>query len=117
MGLFQKLRVLHYLFTLNARKRYIAHCLDLDIVTAADSLEEAERRLDVLVRRHIESFLRGADPSAVNGIAPSEFWNQYTENLRHGRTLPPSTLRVSVPEVVPMHEPYGELPVVAAMAA
>lgn len=117
MGSYQKFRVLHYLYSLNKRNRYVAHCLDFDLVTAADSLQEAERRLDVLARLHIESFLRSNDPAALNAAAPNEFWNTYTNTLRNGRTLPPSTLRVSVPDVVPMHDPYGELPVVAAMTA
>jgi hypothetical protein len=117
MGLQQRIKVLHYLYTLNQRNRYIAHCLNFDIVTAADSLAEAERRLDVLVRRQIESVLRTGDPEGLNASAPNEYWERYTENLRHGRTLPSSTLRVSVPDVVPMREPFGELPVVAAMAA
>jgi predicted RNase H-like HicB family nuclease len=117
MGMFQKFRVLHYLYSLNKRNRYVAHCLDFDLVTAADSLEEAERRLDILVRLHIESFLKSNDLGALNGSAPTEFWNQYTETLRLGRTLPSSTLRIGVPQVVPMHEPYGELPIVAALAA
>jgi len=117
MGLFQKLRVLHYLYSVNRRDRYVAHCLDFDIVTAADSLQEAERRLDVLVRLHIESFLNSNSQGALNGSAPNEFWSRYTETLRHGKTLPSSTLRINVPDVVPMHEPYGELPVVSAIAA
>src|SRR5260370_33817386 len=111
MGSYQKFRVIHYLISLNKRRRYVAHCLDFDLVTAADSLKEAERRLDVLVRLHIESFLRSNDPAALNGAAPNEFWSAYTDTLRKGKTLPPSTLRVSVPDVVPMHETYGELPV------
>jgi len=91
--------------------------LDFDLVTAADSLQEAERRLDIIVKLHLESFLQTNDMGALNGTAPNEFWARYTETLRQGKTLPPSTLRVSVPDVVPMREPYGELPVVSAIAA
>ena len=117
MGMFPRLKVLHYLFSLNKRNRFVAHCLNFDIVATAENMEEAERRLDTLVRFHIESFLNTNGLSGLSGPAPKEFFNSYTESLRHGGALPSSTLRINVPQIVPMPVPYGELEVVAARAA
>lgn len=117
MVAFPKLRVLHYLYSVNKRERSVAHCLDFDLVETADSREEAERRLDVLVRFHIESYLNSSGLSGLNGSAPSEFWDRYTALLRDGHVLPASTLRINIPDMVPMAMPYGELEVVSAQAA
>ncbi len=117
MGMFQKFRLLHYFFSVNDRNKTIAHCLNFDLVTSGDSKEEAERRLDVVVKFHIESFLKSNGMSGLNGQAPKRFWSEYTDSLRHGGALPSSTLRIDVPNVVPMEKPYGELEVVAAKAA
>jgi hypothetical protein len=117
MGMLSKLNVLHYLFSLNKRGRFVAHCLNFDIVATADSMNEAERRLEALVRFHIESYLRTNGAACLSGPAPKEFFSSYTESLRRGGAQPSSTLRISVPQTVPMPVPYGELEVVAAKAA
>src|ERR1039458_5692140 len=52
-----KLRALQYLFFCKASGRVVAHCLNLDIVTAANDVDEAEKRLDLLVRKRIECAL------------------------------------------------------------
>ncbi len=117
MGLLSRINVLHYLFSLNKRDRFVAHCLNFDIVATAESMEEAERKLDALVRFHIESYLRSSGAACLSGPAPKEFFNSYSESLRHGGALPSSTLRISVPQTIPMPVPYGELEVVAAKAA
>ena len=117
MGMFPKIRVLHYLFTKNERGKTIAHCLNFDIVTSADNLDEAERRLDVLMKSYLEDLLRGNGACAANNTAPQHFWEAYTNALQHGGILPSRPLRISVPEMVPMEMPFGNLPVVAAQAA
>src|SRR5260370_37454936 len=117
MGNFQRFRLLHYFFSVNERDKTIAHCLNFDLVTSGDSTEEAERRLDILVKYHIEAFLKSNGMSGLNGQAPKRFWSEYTECLRHGGALPSSTLRINVPDVVPMEKPYGDLEVVSAKAA
>ncbi len=117
MGMFTKFRVLNYLFSENARGKMIAHCLNFDLVASADDLAEAERRLDVVVRFHIESFIKSDGATGLGGSAPKKKWAEYTKCLRAGNVLPSSTLRINVPEVVPMEKPYGELDVVAAKAA
>ena len=117
MGQFQKFRVLHYFFTVNNRNKTIAHCLDFDLVTSGDSIEDAERRLDILVKFQIETFLKSNGVSGLGGQAPKRFWTAYIDCLRHGGALPSSTLRIDVPSPVPMEKPYGELQVVGANLA
>lgn len=117
MGNLTKFNVLHYMFSMNKRNKMIAHCLNFDLVTSADSMGEAERRLDTLVRQHIESFIRSNGATGLSGPAPKNFWSAYADVLRKGGGLPPTTLRINVPEIVPMEKPYGELEVVAAKAA
>src|SRR5262249_5920979 len=117
MGTLAKLNVLHYMFSVNKRNKTIAHCLNFDLVTSADSLAEAEKRLDTLVRLQIESYLRSNGATGLGSPAPKSFWAKYTEVLRSGGVLPSSTLRICVPEVVPMEKPYGELEIIAARAA
>lgn len=117
MGLFQKFRVLHYFFSLNERGKTIAHCLDFDLVTSGDSIADAERRLDTLVKFQIESFIRSYAHTRLGGQAPKRFWAAYTDSLRHGGALPSSSLRIEVPQPVPMEKPYGELEIVSAQLA
>ena len=117
MGMLPRLKVLHYLFSLNKRNRYVAHCLNFDIVATAENMEEAERRLDALVRSHVESYLNSNGLSGLSGPAPSSYFDIYTKSLRHGGALPSTTLRIHIPEVIPMELPYGELDVVSAKAA
>jgi|SRR6267378_8354000 len=115
--MFSRFRVLNYLFSVNARNKTIAHCLNFNIVASADDIKEAERRLDVLVRLHIENFIKSQGMSGLSGPAPKEFFARYTYSLRHGGALPSSTLRINIPEVIPMEKPYGDLDVVSAKAA
>jgi hypothetical protein len=117
MGMFPKIRVLHYLYKMNKREKFIAHCLNFDIATSADTREEAERRLDVLMKSYLENMLRCVAVCGANEPAPQKFWDEYTHALQNGGALPSSTLRIEVPEMVPMEMPYGMLPVVSANAA
>lgn len=110
-------KVLNYFFLKNARNKIIAHCLNFDLIASGDSREEAERRLDVLVTLHIESYIQSQGTSGLSGPAPKRYWDSYTYALRHGGALPSSTLRIRVPDVVPMEKPYGDLEVVSAKAA
>src|ERR1039457_5484652 len=60
------LRELHYLYIPKPSGRTVAHCLDLDIVTAANDIDEAEKRLDLLVTIHIEAALAVGNYAALN---------------------------------------------------
>jgi len=113
-----QLRELHYLFTTKSHGRVVAHCLD--IVTAANDIREAEKRLDCLVRLQIEEALAtGNFPALVSEPAPAAFFDTFNECIRAGRIYDSRnpTLRVRVPEVIPMDAPFGSIGVIAALAA
>lgn len=110
-------RVLNYLYSVNKRRRVVAHCLNFDLVATANDVKEAERRLDLLVRYHVASYMSTNGASGINRQAPSEFWAQYTEALREGRTMPPSTLHITLPEMSPIKMQNGEMEVVGAQLA
>jgi hypothetical protein len=110
-------KVLNYLYSVNKRNRTVAHCLNFDIVTAADNIEEAERRLDLLVRYHLASYMTTNGASGINQPAPSDYWSQYTAALREGRIRPKSTLRITLPEMSPIKMRDGDMEVVGAQMA
>ena len=115
-----QLRELHYLFTTKSHGRVVAHCLDIDIVTAANDIAEAEKRLDCLVRLQIEEALAtGNFPALVSDSSPAAFFDTFNECIRSGRIYSSKnpTLRVRVPEVIPMDTPFGSIGVIAALAA
>lgn len=60
----------HYLVCVNKWGKYIAHCLDFDIVTSADSRDEAIKRLSILVAVHTKHF-------TTHIQAPCEYWDRY----------------------------------------
>lgn len=119
MVAFQRLNLLHYFYSLNGKGRWIGHCLDFDIVATAEDFKESERRLDMLVKRHIERTLRSGGACPLDAPAPEEFWNRWTDCARPEQNcmLPPRTLRIEVPAPVPMANPYGQLNVLEAKAA
>jgi predicted RNase H-like HicB family nuclease len=117
MAKYKRFRLLHYFLSVNRRGKHVAHCLNFDIVATADTMEEAERRLDALVKVHIEGFLKSSGMSGLGEPAPKEFWVHYTDCLRQGGALPASWLRIEIPKVIPMDSPYGELEIVSAKAA
>jgi len=113
-----KLRELHYLFTLKANNRVVAHCLDLDIVTAANDITEAEARLDHLVTVHVEDALGVGNYTALNCAAPADYWNTFNEAFRHGKihASANSTLTFRVPDILPLQQNRSSIGVLAAVA-
>ena len=113
-----KLRELHYLFILKGSNRVVAHCLDLDIVTAASDIAEAERRLDLLVTTQIEEALSIGNYAALNTAAPGAYWNRFNEAFRSGKVHLPKnpTLQFKMPDVVPMEQNLSSIGVLAAVA-
>ncbi len=63
----------------------VAHCLDLDLVTTAnEGIEEAIRRLDILIRCHCQMPFGG--PGSQR--APDEYWKRFAEGIHYeDRTL------------------------------
>jgi len=114
-----KLRELHYLYTQKSRGRVVAHCLDLDIVTAANDIDEAEKRLDCLVIVHVEEALGIGNYAALNIAAPGSYWNTFNEAFRNGQIRKSNnpTLRFKMPDVVPLEQNLSSIGVLAAISA
>lgn len=111
-----KIRELHYMFTTKSHGRVVAHCLDLDIVTAANDIQEAEKRLDLLTALHIEEALSTGNYAALSTAAPSRYWNDFNQAFRSGMVHKMSnpTLTVRVPDVVPLEHTQSSIGVLAA---
>src|SRR5258708_19743466 len=107
-------KVLNYMFFINKRRRVVAHCLNFDLGTTAEDHAEAERRLDLVVRYHVASYMSTNGESGINEPAPSNYWAQYTEAVRQGRVRPASTLRITLPEMSPIKMRDGDLEVIGA---
>jgi hypothetical protein len=109
-----KIKVLHYLFSKPAEK-IIAHCLDFDIVTTANDQINAEQRLDILVKLYVEFALNYGNYAALNSVAPNRFWDAFRSAKRIEPVNP--TLKIMLPEIVPVEHSEGHIGVLAAMAA
>lgn len=110
-----KLRMLHYLLTEKSANRFLAHCLDLDLIVAGPSQAEAERRLDVIVKGYVETALRNCDYAALTTAAPPKLWDAFADGEKVEPTNP--FLEILVPETVSMADPAGHVRVVASCAA
>jgi len=86
---------LHYLFT-HSGKRSVAHCLDLDLVTSGDNMEQAEDRLNAVVVAQIGLCYGAGNFGQLRVKAPSEYW----EALSDAKELDRKQLEVEVPPVV-----------------
>lgn len=114
-----KLRALHYLYTTKRQDRFLAHCLNFDLVTAAQTIEEAEDRLDTLVKLYIESALQRGDYASLNTAAPEKYWTLFTEAMRAGRVRKSnrSAIEIKFPDVLPIEQTHSTIAVLAATAA
>jgi hypothetical protein len=114
-----KIRELHYLYTIKPHGRVVAHCLDLDIVTAADDVDEAEKRLDYLVTIQIEDYLNAGNYAALMTTAPKLYFDRFNECVQAGNAKTPKNpvLKIRVPDVIPMDQPFGAIGVLAATSA
>jgi hypothetical protein len=71
-------KFLHYMISHHANK-VIAHCLDYDIVAAADDQTEAIERLNFIVRSHVETAKRYRNEVALEHKAPKSFWDCFEQ--------------------------------------
>jgi len=81
---------------------WVAHCLDLDVVTQGEGIRGAMDMLVEAVMMVVEDDLKaGLDPFE-RPDAPEECWEQYSRIMRHGRPLDsvPSDKRDQVSVVV-----------------
>ena len=89
------LTALHYLFAHSGGK-IVAHCLDLDLVTSGDNLEQAEDRLNAVVLAQIGSCYSAGNFGQLRFKAPAEYW----QALSDAKELEKTHLEVEVPPVV-----------------
>lgn len=75
---------LHYL--IGAQANYsVAHCLDLDLVATGLSIDEAIRRLDILVRCH--RFVGGIFNLRKKDRAPKKFWRMFEDGTPYDERI------------------------------
>lgn len=92
------LRVVHYLIS-EADGNSVAHCLDLDLLSVGNNLNEASRKLDDLVRAHIEvSLATGQITNNLATEAPLSYWKQYYE--AKPIESEPRTIHIKIPQTV-----------------
>src|SRR5260370_30899755 len=90
------LRVVHYLIS-ETDDRYKAHCLDLDLLSFGKDLNEASRKLDDLVKAHIEvSLATGQITDNLATEAPLKYWKDYYEAKPVATA--PRTIHVKIPQ-------------------
>lgn len=77
--------LLHCLFTAKQNGRVIAHCLDFDLVAGAPSSDEAEARLEALIKAFVEGTIHDANFMALSHKAPTSFWEEFQDAWRNGR--------------------------------
>lgn len=103
----------HYLLIQKKEDRFLAHCLDFDLIVAGPTLEEATRRLDAMITSYVERAYETSDYAALMTVAPERYWEQFAD----ADVLPGHHLEIRVPEVVPMAESTGRVRVQASCAA
>jgi hypothetical protein len=67
-------KFLHYL--VRTGDYTVAHCLDYDLVAVADNQDEAIRRLNLVVRSHIEVARKKDMLTALQHRAPDQYWQE-----------------------------------------
>jgi hypothetical protein len=106
-----QLRRLHYLIS-ESEGKYVAHCLDLDLVSVSGDVVSASHKLDALVKDHIEFSLATGQLANLNTKAPIHSWQEFD-----GATpieLRPKEIHITIPDaaqVVPLLSPGGVLSV------
>lgn len=68
--------------------QWVAHCLDLDLVTQGDSPEHALRMLQDAVALTVFDDLRSGHDPAARPKAPKEDWDEMFDMLKHGQKVP-----------------------------
>ncbi len=112
-----QLPVLHYLLS-SSDGKFVAHCLDLDLVCVGDSRERAAQKLDGLVKAQIELTLATGHLVNLTTKAPLHFWRQFIDGAPFN--LEPQTIRIKIPEnnEVAPHDPHeNQVGIVAKIAA
>jgi|SRR5437588_6898053 len=98
---------LNYLFS-HEGKRVVAHCLELDLVTSGDSIDDSETSLNALVLVQIRTCYAAGNWAQLRQKAPFAYW----QLLEGAKSLGQSHLEVEVPPIVLPVERKVTLPVV-----
>ncbi len=99
-----QLTVVHYLLSERSGE-HVAHCLDLDLLSVGESREVAVKKLDNLVKSHIEFALGSGRLVNLATKAPQRYWNEFMDGEQV--ELDPKTIRIEIPstvQVVPLSE-------------
>lgn len=68
--------------------KFIAHCLDFDLVTCADTFHEAVRRLHFVVAAHSRASEKIGNTGASVHRAPEPYWQRFDElREEHSETV------------------------------
>ena len=108
-----QLRVLHYLISVSEGK-HVAHCLDLDLVAIGNDVQAVSRKLDGLVKAHIEFSLATGQLSNLATKAPMVYWKLFFVGTTID--LEPKTIHITIPEtvqVVPLDSSESEIGILA----
>ena len=112
-----QLRVLHYLIT-ESENQFAAHCLDLDLVAIGADVKAASRKLDDLVKDHIEFSLSTGQFTNLETKAPTSYWKLFFSGT--AIELEPKTIHITIPEaaqIVPLDSPESEIGILARQLA
>jgi len=69
-------KLLHYLLRSDGDKT-VAHCLDYDLVAVAPEQAEAMRRLNLVVRAHMEASRQKRLMAPLQHRAPDRYWSEF----------------------------------------
>jgi len=105
-----QLRVLHYLIS-QADGQFVAHCLDLDLISVGPDIQSAGRKLDGLVKTQIEFSLATSNLSNLATKAPLSYWKEFLAGTPVD--LEPRSIHITVPETVPLDSPVSEIGILA----
>ena len=105
-----QLTVLHYLIS-QSDGVFTAHCLDLDLISVGPDLQSAGRKLDRLVKAHIELSLATSNISNLATKAPQSYWKQFLAGTNVD--LEPKSIHIKVPQTVPLVSPESEIGILA----
>jgi hypothetical protein len=82
---------------------HVVHSLDFDLVSVADTEDEAWAKLRIAVKTYVEFGLSNGWKEHIFSPAPPEFWNKITPELTT-RIMEPITLGETEKKVVAVHE-------------
>ena len=86
---------------------HAVHSLDFDIVSVADTEEDAWRKLRLAVKTYVEFGLSNGWKEHIVFNAPKEFWDKITPEVTT-RILEPITLADTEKKVIAVHEPKAD---------